>query len=201
MPLPRWRPGLLDAAGIAVLASLTTAAWFFGISPMLRAHAAERSVETTIATLRRDLAAAEAAVEAARQRDDDARARLAAIDVRTDRPVSVNERLATIIDLAEQQGMTLDRVEPGQPTPAEAWVDVPIQLNGRCGPAELVAFLSALRTEAPETAVRRLSVQTASTPAGATLSVSIGAVWRGPKAAPSATRSSPAAAAGRSSSS
>lgn len=193
--LRRISPRPLDALGVAILLGFTTAAWFVGVAPMLRAHAAERRIETRLDALRAELATAERAAELAAQRAADAQARLEKVDIRPTSTASVNERLATIVDIADAQGLAIERVEPGQPAVGEVWIDVPIQIAGRCDPTQLVGFLATLRAQAPETAVHRINLQAVNTGDARSVSVALGAVWRGPKPAAGPAPAAPAPAA------
>lgn len=161
--------------GTTLIGLMVSAAWFLGLSPLLQAHAEERAQAERIVSLRQayDLAERRSAEE--QERANRLQAEVEAFALQPMSDASINGFLERLIELADDAGILIERISPGDPQPAESWTDVPVDLVGTCGAERFRVFLAELRQRIPEAAVRSFTIDRQS---DNTLGLRLGLVWR-----------------------
>lgn len=151
----RGRPSLwrIDAAGVAVCLLLTVVVYAMAVQPVLdqktEVLAQRQKLEQqrqraneltgTLAKIRRQLVKIERAA--------------AESEVRLKPVGNLNEQLAALTDLADDAGLRVDGVQPGEPTHGRRYETVPIELTGNGSYGACAAFLHRLHRSLPDMGV------------------------------------------------
>ena len=146
----------IGAAGIAACAALSAGLWFTVVQPGIveQDHRAE---------LRADLASKQQKAEDLNTNLVSAKAQLAALQGElTASPLhlspesKINQRLAAINELATENGLVFQQIKPGTSADGTHYKLMPIHVEGTGTYPSCTAFLHALRTSFPDTAVASL---------------------------------------------
>jgi len=148
----------IDATAVGFCLALTAVVYILGVHPVISSKAdivrRERELNdsrqqaealaATLTTMRRELAAVEQALA-------DSPLRL--------QPVSaVNQRLALITELASDQQLKLNEIQPGKSTHGSHYDTVPIVITGSGNYRTIAAFLHRLHRTFPDTGVAAFSL-------------------------------------------
>ena len=147
---------LLGVAGMAVLGA---AGYFVAIEPVLNQNAAHMRRESETRGADRDAIVAEANVRADRRKAELLEQRLSRLDIKLESPSRTNDRIVRVSKLAERSKLHIVTLEPGTPVSRSKHTLVPIRFAGSCTFADMNAFLSALRSEFPDTRVDTLDIR------------------------------------------
>lgn len=149
----------LDLTAIGVCLAMTLVVFVLGVQPLLsrksdiarrqRELAESREQAQTLAAsltgLRRELAGVEHS--------------LAASPLRLQPVSAVNQRLAMITQLAAQQQLTLNEIQPGKAASGTHYDTVPLVLTGSGNYRTLAAFLHRLHQTFPDTGVAAFALR------------------------------------------
>ena len=146
-----WRIDLL-AVGVCLL--LSAALYLTMIHPLARKQARHVTQSAELAAVQ--VQASDRAASLGRLQTELAETRTAldATPMRLQPASVINQRLAALTDLANEQAITLDQVQPGQKVAATRYDVVPIQLVGSGTYASVQTFLNKLHGQFGDTGVR-----------------------------------------------
>ena len=174
--LNTWFP--VYAVGGAVCTAISLVAWFTVLSSALRQHD-QRIVKANELSARRHKASELASSVAALRRKSDA------IDIalrqsamRLEPAALVNDRLARLTELANECGLSVDEVQPGQTTDGSHYQSVALKLAGSGNYPACARFLHRLHDGFPDTGVRALDTSNNSpNPLSPAVSFRLDLVW------------------------
>jgi Tfp pilus assembly protein PilO len=136
----------MDAAGLAILAGLSAAAYYGLVSPTLRRHeqAGAQALELrSEQTKARDL---ERSLRSITDRLDATQRQLQAAHFALEPASRLNDRLAELTELAGANQIQVDTIESGALTALERYSTIAIRISGRGSYRSCAAMLSQMRT-------------------------------------------------------
>lgn len=146
----------IDGIGVAVIAAAAGLLYAVGVRPLQTAHA-----ETV--RLKAELWIAKGTLSERRGSEDKATAaaqrlvdRLESLDIELANIDQLNARLAELTHTAEQHGLTIETLRPGEQVSQERYRAVAITLIGRAEYELAIAFLDELRRQYPDTGLQSM---------------------------------------------
>jgi Tfp pilus assembly protein PilO len=148
-----WSCWEIDAIGAVVCIVLTAAVYFFGVSPVLDAHARDVAQQDQARAKQRAASAANNALLSMQHQLKLATAQATSSPLRLKPASQLNNRLAEITGLAQDAGMQIEDVHPGSNTHGRRFDTIPITISGKGCYITCVQFLHELRTTYADTGV------------------------------------------------
>lgn len=146
-----WRFMGIDAAGAGVLAAMTLGVYLLQIQPLLRASRVHAAQAVLLETQQRKLPDLKHSAQAFHTRLEATEKAIAATALQLLPARRLNERLAQLAELATQNGLRIDEIEPGKTTVNAQYETIAIRLSGKGGYRQCTQFLAALHSQMPDT--------------------------------------------------
>jgi len=149
----------VDLGGLVACAVVTALFFVFGVMPLLqRKHAFARQADR-LADFRRKAAGLEATAAGLKRRLATARKALEETPLTVSRAAyHVNRRIAQLADLAAETGLTINEIQPGEPSSSLRFETVPVRLCAAGSYPTCVRFLRRLVERFPDTTVDSFKV-------------------------------------------
>lgn len=144
-----------DGGGLIAVALLSAAVWPLGVAPLLAAQSDASTRDALVQARQDELAAREEEVSRARESLERARTAATGAGIVLESPLRLNHRIALLTTLAEQAGLRLDGVRPGQPQSAGVYGVTRIIIEGRGDAPSFQAFLNLVHEKCPDIVVER----------------------------------------------
>ena len=142
-------------AAAVTCAALAAGAYFFGVRPAAGRHQAQAGREVELKAARKKAAALLTSRNAAQAQLDAANGALKNLTLRLESASTVNQRLASLTDLATKDcALVIDELRPGTIAASGDCLTVPILIAGSGTYPNCAKFLHRLRQKYPDTAVR-----------------------------------------------
>lgn len=150
---------LIDAGGLGVCLALSAALYFVAVRPVLDEQVQRAAQAAELTEQKREAADLAAALADRRQTLMQTERQVAERSLKLMPLARLNHRLATVTSLANDCGLSLDRIEPGQSVPSTHYVSVPINLSGRGTYLATTQFLERMHEQWPDLAVASLDLR------------------------------------------
>jgi len=147
----KWSCRWIDAGGVAILLVLGLLAYFAGVRPLIRRHAAATAKQAELAGRRNQLHEASALLQELEDHHTSVRRTLAQSPLRLQRASHTNRRLSEIAELAAKCGVKVDAIQPEEAVAGGLYDVVRISLAARGTYPTCVHFLHRLRQVFPDT--------------------------------------------------
>lgn len=161
---PVQRKKLYQVIGYTTAACLgiSVAGYFLGIAPAI-ANVSERQAEMEeLANRRQQVASGKTDLANTRRRLDEAKRDVAELPLRLEPASAVNTRLNRVAEAAAAAGVNLNEMQPQPAVDSQHYQTVPIRVTGSGTYSACAAFLHAMRTQFPDTAVQGIDMQNSS---------------------------------------
>src|SRR3954451_18836198 len=152
--LTEWR---LDSVGVAIFVSLTALAYFLQFEPAMRDRDAVRAgiaelsdKRQTISKLQQTTVAINNQIKSLNSAQEH--------ELKLLPPADVNDRLSAYSALAQELGLQIEALEPGEATASGRYSTVPIRMNGRGTYPQFARFIRKLREKLPDTSVTEMNI-------------------------------------------
>lgn len=156
-------PGLwrVYACALAACGALSAGAYLLGVEPIRAEHAAYRADAVELENRHRKASDLAKALQAAGRKLEDTRTEVANLPLRLQPAKAINGRLARLADLAASCGLSVDEMQPGQPTDAPQCQMVPIHIGGNGTYPAAGVFLHQMRLRFPDVGLRTFELTNA----------------------------------------
>lgn len=166
----------IDGVGVLVIASVVGLLYAVGVRPLQSAHAETVKLRTELwfvkGTLGERRASEENAASTAKQLTD----RLEQLDIQLSDLDQLNTRIAELTHLAEDHGLNIETLRPGDQVSEEKYRAIAITLIGRVDYLKASEFLAELRHQYPDTGLQTMTLDRL--PGDETMGrLQIGMVW------------------------
>lgn len=150
------------ATTVAFCAAVTTAAYVTALEPALARREAQRQLQADLLDRRQKLSETAAGAADAHRQLDRVNDALSHSDLRLQPASLVNDRIERLADLANECGLTIDEVHPGEVEDTAHFQTVSIKLAGTGDFPACAKFLHQLHDTFPDTGVRSLETSNTS---------------------------------------
>ena len=147
----------VDILGLAMIAGVAGLTYLGGVRPLQVAYA-------DTVRLKADLWLTSGQLETQRAEEQEQSAalkkqeqRLAALSVELSDIAEINTRLAELTAVAEQSGMIVESIRPGQEQSAERYRAIEISLTGKATYPQARAFLHAMHSSHPDVGLQAMT--------------------------------------------
>lgn len=189
--LSDWKCWPVFAAGAGVCAAITLVVWFTVLSPALRQRDARIAKSNELVARRHKAGEVAGSLSAVRKKTETVESALQQTAMRLEPATLVNDRLARLTELANECGLSVDEVQPGQTTDGPHYQSVALKLAGSGNYPACARFLHRLHDTFPDTGVRGMDTSNNSpNPVVPVVSFRLDLVWH---AAPLAQSPAPVA--------
>lgn len=166
----------IDGVGALVIASVVGLLYAVGVRPLQISHAETVKLKTELwfvkGTLGERQASEEKATSTAKQLSD----RLEQLDIQLSNIDLLNTRIAELTHLAENHGLSIETLRPGDQVSEEKYRAIAITLIGRADYQKASEFLRELRDQYPDTGLQSMTLDRL--PGNETMGrLQIGMVW------------------------
>ncbi|MCL4219967.1 MAG: type 4a pilus biogenesis protein PilO [Phycisphaerales bacterium] len=165
----------IDVVGGMVALGLCAAGYFFGLHPVLAAHAATGELNTELLTLSEQVEAQRIATQGYEAALSIIEERLSEGAVTLGSREGVSDILAMVGQAAEARGLVIDALTPRPVEKGKGFDRIPMEVRGRGRYPDVAAFLHDLRVRDITIAVRVLDIR--SDPARQGSSFDLELVW------------------------
>jgi Tfp pilus assembly protein PilO len=152
----KWTP--IDSAGIAVCLFMTAAAGWLGFAPIWQHHATFLQQQQDLQSKKQDNAAQEMALKATEKRLAVTQSQLQQIPLHLQPTTRLNQRLASITDLAAQNNLKIEDIAPGSAVQGKRYDAINIHVAGEGSYRACAAFLHNLKQSMPDVGIQSLHV-------------------------------------------
>jgi Tfp pilus assembly protein PilO len=150
----KWAP--IDSAGIAVCLLLTAAAGWLGFAPIWQRHATFLQQQLDLQSKKQDNTAVEMALKATEKRLALTQSQLEQIPLHLQPSARLNQRLASITDLAAQNNLKIEDIAPGSTARGKRYDAINIHVAGEGSYPACAAFLHHLKQSMPDMGMQDL---------------------------------------------
>ena len=171
-----WGLWQIDLGGAAVCVLATLGAYFLGIEPLFRRHAAIASLRAELLARRDESRKLSNSLKVLQDQYGDVSEALSNSPLRLRTAAQTNLLLAEISTLAKKAGLKVDEVQPDSRRAGPLYEVVPIHLSGQGDYLTCVGFLQRLRGEFPDIGVVSFDMSSLLQGGGAT-TFSFGLEW------------------------
>jgi len=175
--LEKWKFARIDAAGIAIALSIGLLFYWSAVRPVLAAQENHAAQEAQLANQRENAALAAARAEDLKSKVSTARTALSKCAVQLAPAVNVNSRIGQLTELATQQGLKVDEIQPAEATYCRNYGSVPIRLNGSGEYRTWAAFLHQMPKNFPDISVDSFQLTGKPDTPGSQVEFRVNLVW------------------------
>lgn len=165
----------IDALGGLAALTLCGAGYLLGLRPVFAAQAAARELNADLLTLSEQVEAQRTATQGYQAALTIIEERLQADPVTLGSRDGVSEILAMVGQAADARGLVVDALTPRPVEKGKGFDRIPIEVRGRGGYPDVVAFARDLRTRQVTIAIRTLDLRSDPTRAGSSFDMEL--VW------------------------
>ncbi len=176
----------VDALGVAVVLAGAAAFYCLAVQPLLNRREQQSVQQSQLELQRKNAALMTARAEDLKRKLAQARADLAQCPVKLEPASAVNTRIGRLADLAAQNGLKVDEIQPAEPTYGQDYGCLPIHLIGSGGFRTWTAFLHQLSSAFPDTSVDGFQLSGKPDDPSAPMTFQVDLVWCVQPSAPSA---------------
>lgn len=152
--LTAWKSWPVYASGAGVCAAVWVMVWLTLLSPALRQREARIAKANELVARRHKAGEVAGALGAVRKKTESVEAALGRTAMRLEPATLVNDRLARLTELANECGLGVDEVQPGEITDGPHYQSVALKLAGSGNYPAFARFLHRLHDAFPDTGVR-----------------------------------------------
>ena len=152
--LTKWKFLQIDAAGAGLCVVAGLLFYFAAVRPLVGQRETRAVQQAQVETQRQNAARLSERTSLLQNRLAEVRKALNETPIQLAPAVHINRRIARLADLADQNGLTVDEIQPGKPTSTRQYEMIPIRLLGSGSYRTWAAFLHQLPRTFPDTSVR-----------------------------------------------
>ena len=148
----------VDLIGVALTVVLTAGAYFIQVEPLIGQRETQRATVAELGTEQHKLPDLKRTMQSVRMRLDTVKQAIAETDLKLQPASELNERLARLTQVATDNKLQIDEVEPGKVMPGQQFETITIRLSGRGGYQDSTSFLRDLHRAMPDTSVTSMDL-------------------------------------------
>lgn len=151
----------IDWAGVGICLALTAAAAWLGFTPIWQHHTNFIQQQRDLQNQKHQDSQQALELKTTQKRLEDAQNQLAKISLRLQATTELNQRLASITDLAAKSTLKIDDIVPGKTTKGRRFDTISIHLAGEGTYPACAVFLHHLKKSMPDIGVQTLHITAA----------------------------------------
>jgi Tfp pilus assembly protein PilO len=156
---PSLTPRSVDAAGVSLCLGVLAVFYFLAIAPLLSQQSEARWAAESVKAENDRIGRLTAALRLTRQSINSTTQRLGRFGGAGPQAATVNERIASLVELAKSLGLQLAETTPGPPRTGKEFDAIPVRIGGRGTLTGIAKFLDTLHTELADVAVETLDIR------------------------------------------
>ncbi|GAB5495145.1 MAG: hypothetical protein Phyf2KO_02250 [Phycisphaerales bacterium] len=169
--------GTVDIIGVGLIAAVVSGMYLGGVQPLQSAYSETVSLKAELWLSQKKLTEREESEQRASNSAEILTERLEQLDIELLSIDQINSRLSTLTAIAEQAGMTLEGLRPGDEARAERYRAIEITLVGRVDYLQAVEFLGQLRKQLPDTGLLGIRFERIANEEGVSGRLQLEMVW------------------------
>jgi Tfp pilus assembly protein PilO len=151
--------------------------FWFGLRPVLYLQDRHAAEKTQLESRQEDIALMRTRAEDLKKKLSEVRKAVTQSLVQLEPASAINNRISRLAELAADQGLKVNEVQPAEPVYGGNFGSVPIRLNGTGGYRDWAVFLHALSKSFPDTAVESFLLSGKHDPPGSPPEFQVDLVW------------------------
>ena len=167
----------VDIVGVGLIVAVVAGMYLGGVQPLQSAYSDTVSLKAELWLSQKKLSEREESEQRASNSAEILTERLEQLDIELLSIDQINSRLSTLTAIAEQAGMTLEGLRPGDEARAERYRAIEITLVGRVDYLQAVEFLGQLRKQLPDTGLLGIRFERIANDEGVSGRLQLEMVW------------------------